>query len=77
MSIRQAAQRFHESGIFVNSVEYPAVPLNEQRFRVSIMATHTEEDIDRLLECTAEVWSDLGRGEACASLAGAAGMSVR
>ena len=77
MNIRQAAQRFHESGIFVNSVEYPAVPLNEQRFRVSIMATHTEEDIDRLLECTAEVWSHLGRGEACASLAGAAGMSVR
>ncbi len=77
MNIRQAAQRFHESGIFVNSVEYPAVPLNEQRFRVSIMATHTEEDIDRLLQCTAEVWSHLGQGEACASLAGAAGMSAR
>jgi glycine C-acetyltransferase len=58
MSIRRAARRFHELGIFVNAVEYPAVPVSQQRFRVSMMATHTKEDIDRLLEAVADVWSD-------------------
>ena len=57
MNIRHAALRFHEAGVFVNCVEYPAVPLDEQRFRVSLMATHTSQDIDRLLEVTADVWS--------------------
>jgi glycine C-acetyltransferase len=57
MNIREAALCFHEAGVFVNCVEYPAVPLDEQRFRVSLMATHTREDIDLLLECTADVWS--------------------
>lgn len=57
MNIRDAALRFHEAGVFVNCVEYPAVPLDQQRFRVSLMATHTKEDIDRLVEVTADVWS--------------------
>jgi len=57
MNIREAALRFHEAGVFVNCVEYPAVPLDQQRFRVSLMATHTKEDIDRLLEVTAGVWA--------------------
>lgn len=56
MNIREAALRFHEAGVFVNCVEYPAVPLDQQRFRVSLMATHTKEDVDRLLEVTGEVW---------------------
>jgi glycine C-acetyltransferase len=57
MNIRQAALQFHEAGVFVNCVEFPAVPLDQQRFRVSLMATHTDADIDRLLECTADVWA--------------------
>ena len=61
MNIREAALQFHEAGIFVNCVEYPAVPLQEQRFRISLMATHTKKDIDRLLECTEDVWSSSAR----------------
>jgi glycine C-acetyltransferase len=57
MNIRDAAHHFHKSGIFVNSIEYPAVPLNQQRFRISLMATHTKEDIDRLLTVIEEVWT--------------------
>ena len=64
MNIREAALRFHEAGVFVNCVEYPAVPLDQQRFRVSLMATHTKEDIDRLVECTEEVWSGSARAVA-------------
>jgi len=59
MNIRKAAYRFHEKGIFVNSIEYPAVPVNQQRFRISMMATHTKEDINRLLECAEEIWSEV------------------
>ena len=58
MNIRQAAYRFHELGIFINSIEYPAVPISLQRFRVSLMASHRKEDIDRLLETVATVWSE-------------------
>jgi glycine C-acetyltransferase len=57
MNIRKASQAFHERGIFLNSVEYPAVPVSQQRFRISLMAVHTREDIDRLLDTIVEVWS--------------------
>ena len=57
INIRDAACHFHRAGIFVNSIEYPAVPLNEQRFRISLMATHTKDDIDRLISTIEEVWT--------------------
>jgi len=57
MNIREAAYHFHKAGIFINSIEYPAVPLNQQRFRISLMATHTKDDIDHLLAVIEEVWA--------------------
>ena len=57
MNVRKAAYEFHEKGIFLNSIEYPAVPISRQRFRISIMATHTKEDINRLVEAIEEIWS--------------------
>jgi selenocysteine lyase/cysteine desulfurase len=56
MNIRDASFEFHQKGIFINSIEYPAVPKSQQRFRISIMATHTKEDIDRLMEAITEIW---------------------
>jgi glycine C-acetyltransferase len=56
MNIRNAAFEFHQKGIFINSIEYPAVPKSQQRFRISIMATHTKEDINRLMEVISEIW---------------------
>ncbi|HUL43310.1 MAG TPA: aminotransferase class I/II-fold pyridoxal phosphate-dependent enzyme [Bacteroidota bacterium] len=58
MNIRSMAYKFHSLGIFVNSVEYPAVPISQQRFRVSLMATHTREDIDNLVEAVERVWDE-------------------
>jgi len=63
MNIRRAAYRFHELGIFVNSVEYPAVPLPQQRFRISLMASHTKQDIDRLLSAVKTVWAEFEDGQ--------------
>ena len=58
MNIREASYQFHQKEIFVNSVEYPAVPKSQQRFRISIMATHIKEDIDRLIDAIIEIWND-------------------
>jgi len=58
MNIRRMAFKFHSLGIFVNSVEYPAVPVSQQRFRISLMATHTREDIDNLIEAIEKVWNE-------------------
>ena len=30
---------------------------SEQRFRISVMSSHTRSDLDRLLEVIEEVWS--------------------
>ncbi len=57
INIRRAALQFHQAGLFVNSVEYPAVPINQQRFRLSLMATHTQADLDRLLSCIEKIWA--------------------
>jgi glycine C-acetyltransferase len=56
MDIRHASRLFHERGMFVNSIEYPAVPIAQQRFRISIMATHTGNDIERLVNAVHDVW---------------------
>ena len=57
MNIREAANYFHNAGIFLNAIEYPAVPVREQRFRISVMSTHTRDDINKLTECVEEIWS--------------------
>lgn len=46
IDIRRVNRRFDEEGIFLNSIEYPAVPKRLQRLRASVMATHTHEDLD-------------------------------
>lgn len=56
MNIRKAAFDLHTMGIFVSTIEYPAVSVSQQRFRISLMATHTRSDIDRLLECVEMIW---------------------
>ncbi len=58
MDIRAMAFAFHARGFFLNHIEYPAVKATQQRFRVSVMARHTREDLDALLEATEAVWAE-------------------
>ena len=44
-----------DAGIFTNPVTPPAVPENSCRLRISLMATHTDEQVDRVLEAFAQV----------------------
>jgi 8-amino-7-oxononanoate synthase len=48
---------FERRGIFVNGVQYPAVPRNQERLRVSVMSEHQPEHIDHLLGVVEEVLS--------------------
>ena len=49
-----------EKGVFVNPVISPAVSPGRQLLRTSYMATHTDEQLDRVLEIFAEVGRQVG-----------------
>jgi 7-keto-8-aminopelargonate synthetase-like enzyme len=49
-----------ENGIFVNPVASPAVPPGRELLRTSYMATHTEEQLDRVLETFEKVGKQMG-----------------
>lgn len=57
MDVRKANRFIHDQGIFLNAIEYPAVPEGEERFRISITAEHTRRDIDKLAEVLEETWN--------------------
>jgi 8-amino-7-oxononanoate synthase len=44
-----------DGGVFTNPVMPPAVPENQCRLRISVMATHSDEQIDAVLEAFATV----------------------
>lgn len=49
-----------EAGVFVNPVLSPAVPEGQQLLRTSYMATHTKEQLDRVLEIYEQVGKQMG-----------------
>lgn len=53
-------RRLHEEGIFVNVAVSPAVPNGRALIRTSFMATHTEEQLDMVLEAFKKVGKELG-----------------
>jgi glycine C-acetyltransferase len=44
--LRKMSKKIHELGLYINPVPFPAVPKGQARFRISLMATHTQEDLD-------------------------------
>jgi 8-amino-7-oxononanoate synthase len=48
-------RRMHDAGIFTNPVISPAVPPGEGLLRTSYMATHREEELDRVVEAFARL----------------------
>jgi 8-amino-7-oxononanoate synthase len=55
-----------DAGVFTNPVLPPAVPENSCRLRTSVMATHTTDQLDRVLEAFAAVGRSLGIVDAAA-----------
>jgi glycine C-acetyltransferase len=58
--LREISRRVHEEGIFVNPVYYPAVPKRVSRLRLSLMATHTQADLDQTLSVIETVGREFG-----------------
>jgi 8-amino-7-oxononanoate synthase len=46
----QAAERLRERGLFVPAIRPPTVPPNGARLRLSFMATHTDAQVERLID---------------------------
>ena len=53
-------RRLLEKGVFVQGIRPPTVPEGKCRLRVTVMATHTQEDLDFALEKFEEVGRSLG-----------------
>jgi len=53
-------RRLHEEGVFANPVVSPAVAPGQELIRLSLMATHTDEQIDFALEKMGKVGKELG-----------------
>lgn len=53
-------KRLEEEGVFVNPVVSPAVPPGQELIRISLMATHTDRQIDFALEKLGKVGKELG-----------------
>ncbi len=54
------ARMLHDKGIFANVAVNPAVPNGKALIRTSYMATHTDEQLDRVLNAFEEVGKALG-----------------
>lgn len=53
-------RKLFDAGVFTNPVVPPAVPPSQCRLRTSLMATHTEEQIDRALDTFGRLGKELG-----------------
>jgi 7-keto-8-aminopelargonate synthetase-like enzyme len=54
------SKRLQDEGVFVNPVVSPGVQPGDELIRISLMATHTDKQIDFALEKMEKVGKDLG-----------------
>ncbi len=60
MKAFQFVQKLYEAGIFATPAVYPAVRYGESIVRTSYMATHTDEELDCVLETCGRLGKELG-----------------
>ncbi|RRJ83166.1 8-amino-7-oxononanoate synthase [Aestuariirhabdus litorea] len=56
------SQRLETAGVLVSAIRPPTVPRGTARLRVTLSASHSEQDVDRLLEALAKVTKEQGVG---------------
>jgi len=57
---KKMSRRLHEAGLYVNAIPHPAVPKGQERFRFSMMATHTMEDMNEALDIIESLGKEFG-----------------
>ncbi len=60
LRVRDLVGALFREGVFVNGVEFPAVPRDRQRLRISLMATFTKEDLDLAVAAFVKVGRQFG-----------------
>lgn len=58
--LTQMAKDAFDNGFIINAIFPPAVPTNLTRFRISVMASHTIEDMDRLVNLIIKLFDKYG-----------------
>ena len=48
--LKKMGKKIHELGLYINPLPYPSVPKGKSRFKFSLMATHTREDLDEAMD---------------------------
>jgi 8-amino-7-oxononanoate synthase len=56
----QMGEALLRAGVFINPIKYPAVPKHKSRFRMSISAAHTEQDLSEGADIIAGVLREYG-----------------
>ena len=49
-ALRKMSKEIHEEGLYISPIPYPAVPRDQVLFRMTVMATHTRQDLDEAIE---------------------------
>jgi 7-keto-8-aminopelargonate synthetase-like enzyme len=60
MKVYEMCRLLFENGVFVNPVISPAVPPGRELLRTSYMATHTEEQLDKVLGAFEKAGKQMG-----------------
>lgn len=60
ISIRKLTSRFHDEGVFLNCIEYPAVSIENQMLRISVMATHSQKELDIVISAMEKLGNEFG-----------------
>jgi len=59
-AVRKLNKELYRRGLFANIMEYPMVPPGLERLRLSVMATHTREEIDIAVDLIASSAREMG-----------------
>jgi len=60
LTLRKMSRRIHELGLYINPLPYPSVPRGGSRFKFSLMATHTQQDLDEAADIFEKACKEFG-----------------